>query len=111
MKKHINCHVKFHNWQSSRDAIKELLHLLDYNIFEGEEDDEVFNQIDLTVQGYTAHIGYFCPNTWEYIEQFCYTNIGFLIMVDELFKFPYYEELLQRCEKALNCSREELDVL
>ena len=110
MSKHINCHVKFHNYTSDRDAIKELLYLVDHDIFDGEDDDERFNQIDLTVQGYTAHIGYFCPNTWEYVEQFAWTNIGFLIMCDELYKFPYYEKLLNRACEVLNCAREDLDI-
>ena len=111
MSKHINCHVKFHNYTSDRDAIKELLYLVDHDIFEGEDDDERFNQIELTVQGYTAHIGYFCPNTWEYAEVFLMQTIGFLIMCYELREFPYYEELLKRMTNALGCDAEDLDVL
>lgn len=112
MSKHIECitHSKKHNYISDRDAIKELLYLLDHNIFEGEDDDELFNQIELTVQGYTAHIGYFCPNTWDYVEKFCYTNIGFLIMSGELYEYPYYKELLDRCTAALKCTADDLDV-
>lgn len=112
--KHIECRVKDSKYIDNRIAIKELLYLVDHDIFENEDTDcsgGLFNQIDLTVQGYTAHINYFCPNTWEYVEEFVWTNIGFLIMSDELYKFPYYEELLNRATTVLGCSREDLDIL
>lgn len=111
--KRIECHAKGSGYTfDSRKAIKELLAVLNSSNAElWDTNEDLANQIDLTVCGVTAHINYFCPNTWEYVGEFCYKNIGFLIMVDELYKFPYYGQLLNRCCEELNCEAEDLDVL
>lgn len=112
--KSIRCHAKGSGYTfDSRKAIKELLCILEdatqAELWDLESD--LANQINLTVCGVTAHINYYCPNTWEYVEEFCYKNIGFLIQVDMLHEYPYYKQLLNRCCEALGCEAEDLDVL
>lgn len=45
------------------------------------------------------------------VEEFVWKNIGFLIMRYELYKFPYYKELLDMACNRLGCTAEDLDVL
>lgn len=116
MNKHINCHAKRDEYAGeARRAISELLSVLHYSLDEyfdkdAEENYRLANQIDITICGRTAKINYFCPNTWEYAEQFLKQNIGFLIVSTELNKFPYYANLAEKFAKDLGCEVEDFDV-
>ena len=108
--KHINCSSKCEYDWNVREVINQLIDILNADSVYFDSDGE-HEQIDITVSGITANIGYFCPNTWEYVEEFVWKNIGFLIMCYELYKFPYYEELLDMACNRLGCTAEDLDVL
>ena len=113
MKKHINCHTVPDKYEyNARRVVAELLEVLNNDTAElWDSDPALANKIDITVCNKTAHINYFCPNTWEYVEQFLLWNIGFAIVSAELNQYPYYADIAEVCAERLGCEVADFEVL
>ena len=91
--------------RSTMFEIKQFNRILDK--FATEDGFDEFCELD-TIEisvGQDSASTYFAPQTWEATEKFIMYIICHLIESNELDKFPYYDDMIERYSKALGIKR------